>query len=325
MDKAAIKARVNEIIKTPYDNRKTLFAALFKDVLSDSGISIREISHQTRISINFLEAFESGKLESLPGDVFGRGFLRNISKIIGLESDFLVTAYNACLDDTPTIGHTEDLEKVNSIAANEKTVSGTVSAMAQSATTDVNKSENPSSNSPFKLVLPFVGAAVAIALVLWPTENEQHTSKNLPFAVQAMKNAAVKRPADVALSAKAPVAVEPSSQANTAMTAVKPEGEVAPLASLDHQSETAAFEQVVEIKVLEPVKIKKTIDKGETVSENLDPKTYRFIFDEKAEFLIYDASAVQVNFNGRSIGDLGEKGRIRRISFAKKPENKASM
>jgi hypothetical protein len=337
MDQVTLEERVNEIVKTPYDDRKKHFAKLFQDILESSGFSVREIAHQTRISLSFLDAFVQGDLDKLPGEVFGRGFLRNICKLMNMEHDSLVKAYNACLDDSPSMGQPEikpvvekkSLEKKvaektppSSIAANEKTVSDTVSKMAATASTEEDSVKN---NVGLKWLIPVVGAAAALTLVLWPTQNEQDTIDRLPYAVKAMKNANLKRPAEIAVNETVQDTLETNPLNSQVELNAADISQVPTETSDEFQSETAAFEQVVEIKVLEPVKIKKTIDGGDTVAEQLDPKTYRFNFDENAEFLIYDAAAVQVNFNGRPLGDLGSKGRIRRVSFAKKPENSTSM
>ena len=78
---------------------------------------------------------------------------------------------------------------------------------------------------------------------------------------------------------------------------------------------TAAANSVLEIVVTEPVRIKLDVDQGKPVTKELKPDTYRFTFTQKANMMVYDAAAVKINFNGRPLGSLGGKGRVRRLSF----------
>jgi hypothetical protein len=78
------------------------------------------------------------------------------------------------------------------------------------------------------------------------------------------------------------------------------------------------FEQVLELKVSGDVELRLTLD-GKKMSETtFTPDSYRFTFNEGAELFILDASQVDVIYNGRSLGVLGNKGRKRRIFFQAK-------
>jgi hypothetical protein len=82
-------------------------------------------------------------------------------------------------------------------------------------------------------------------------------------------------------------------------------------------------EQVVEINANEEVKVRVFIDGKVTDFNHLNVAKHTFSFENFAEFFIYDASAVDVTFNGRDLGQLGGKGKVRRLSFAKRlKENK---
>lgn len=49
------------------------------------GISLREISDQTRISTRYLEAIESGDLKRLPGGIFNRSFIKAYARYVGYD------------------------------------------------------------------------------------------------------------------------------------------------------------------------------------------------------------------------------------------------
>ncbi len=66
-------------------------------------------------------------------------------------------------------------------------------------------------------------------------------------------------------------------------------------------------------------------DSGKTETKQLKPDSYDFKFAEGAQFLIFDAGAVKIDFNGKSIGSLGQSGRVRRISFKAEPAEPAAF
>ena len=57
------------------------------------GISLREISEQTRISTRYLEAIETGDLKRLPGGIFNRSFIKAYAKYIGYDEQEALDAY----------------------------------------------------------------------------------------------------------------------------------------------------------------------------------------------------------------------------------------
>src|SRR5438105_14938488 len=58
------------------------------------GISLKEIADSTKISKRFLEAIERNDHKTLPAPVFTRGFVREYSRYLGLNSDEIVNRYN---------------------------------------------------------------------------------------------------------------------------------------------------------------------------------------------------------------------------------------
>jgi len=56
-------------------------------------ISLREVSHATKINMRYLEALESNEFEHLPGGVFNRGFVRAYCQFIGVDAEAMVNAY----------------------------------------------------------------------------------------------------------------------------------------------------------------------------------------------------------------------------------------
>jgi cytoskeletal protein RodZ len=65
----------------------------------ERGIPLREISDETRISIRYLEAIESGDFKRLPGGIFNRSFVKAYARCIGYDEKKAVEAYSRSLQD----------------------------------------------------------------------------------------------------------------------------------------------------------------------------------------------------------------------------------
>lgn len=58
-------------------------------------VSVTQAAHDTRISANHLESFETGRYQSLPGGVYNRAFLRMYSEYLGLDPQAMLDKYHA--------------------------------------------------------------------------------------------------------------------------------------------------------------------------------------------------------------------------------------
>lgn len=57
------------------------------------GISLREISEQTRISVRYLEAIEANDYKRLPGGIFNRSFIKAYARYVGYDEQAAIEAY----------------------------------------------------------------------------------------------------------------------------------------------------------------------------------------------------------------------------------------
>ncbi len=69
------------------------FGAYLKREREMRGVSLREISQATKISISNLEALEEERFEALGGEIFVRGFLRSYARYMGLDPEEAVLRY----------------------------------------------------------------------------------------------------------------------------------------------------------------------------------------------------------------------------------------
>lgn len=64
-----------------------------KSAREEKGITLDEISRETKISRRHLEAIEAGAFDQLPGAVYARAFLRHYAKAIGLDPEYVIAQY----------------------------------------------------------------------------------------------------------------------------------------------------------------------------------------------------------------------------------------
>jgi cytoskeletal protein RodZ len=71
-----------------------LIGEILKRRREESGRDLREISETLKIKYSYLKAIEDGDLENLPAQVYVKGYIHEYAKILGLDPESLVQAYN---------------------------------------------------------------------------------------------------------------------------------------------------------------------------------------------------------------------------------------
>lgn len=64
------------------------------------GISISQVSEQTRIASHFLSAIEENDYSTLPGGIFNKGFVKSFAKCVGVSEQEALADYNALMAST---------------------------------------------------------------------------------------------------------------------------------------------------------------------------------------------------------------------------------
>lgn len=77
------------------DGDATSFGSWLRRQREAREVSLREIAEASKISLRYLEALEDDRFDVLPAPVFARGFLREYSRIVGLNADEVVNNYLA--------------------------------------------------------------------------------------------------------------------------------------------------------------------------------------------------------------------------------------
>lgn len=80
----------------------TSFGEQLRLARESRGITLREISEQTRISTRYLEAIESDDYKRLPGGIFNKSFIKAYAKYIGFDEKEALEAYSRTARDQGT-------------------------------------------------------------------------------------------------------------------------------------------------------------------------------------------------------------------------------
>ncbi len=347
------------------------FGEWLKQARERSGISIDAVSQETRISKSYIVSLEAGDLEGLPGRVFGRGFVKNITRLLKTDTSEGLRLYDACWDQVVVApvservgGNASTVEpsKVTAPRIREietKSVSIPVSIGQSSAgKTSGSHAEAVASSAVMRLVMNprlrlwiLSGVATAFAAVVFGRWVADAFEKNRAAQSNQLSSAVVPMvsqdsgPAEPEAAGDSDRQIEASRLAEDRALAVRSEtigaaavqdqsagagntgallesktqgraseslaGEENPLYM--PSSNTAAFEQVMEIKVAGDIELKLNIDGKKQERTKYGADSYRFSFHERAELFVNDASLIDVIYNGKSLGVLGSKGRKRRI------------
>jgi cytoskeletal protein RodZ len=346
-----------------------------------AGFSIDSISHETKISKNYILSLESGEIEALPGKVFGRGFVKCITRLLKTDGMEGLRLYDACWGQSALVVEESndeqgviEVHKTKSVMARiaepvnttspvtQRLIGGGFSPVGEKPRVPrVSKSKTYAQNiripawmvrgvvSPHvRMWVLAVIATLFVGLVFgrWAANHWHKTRLGVQSAmVSSSVSPVVKNSTSqpmgslpdtnkliAGLSSKndpkgAEALLDDVTQVKAisdgAISKTVPSESTKTLSVEDNplylpSDSAGTFEQVLELKVSGDVELRLTLD-GKKISETtFSPDSYRFTFNERAELYILDASQVDVIYNGRSLGVLGNKGRKRRIFFQAK-------
>ena len=69
------------------------FGKYLREAREAGGVSLRELSATTKISMTVLQALEANNVAQVPGGIFGRSFVRAYAEEVGLDPETTVTAF----------------------------------------------------------------------------------------------------------------------------------------------------------------------------------------------------------------------------------------
>lgn len=282
-------------------------------------------AHATRISLPFVEALEEGNIAALPGVVFARGFLKNLSKIYtgDVDASLLAKFDSLCDQQGIQVNHGPYIEEPAAVLP------------------------GPESKGPFKiswrqlspsyyfrgLPLYLTHAALLSLLVLsiwgartlfWGNEGPDDVVVTAPKGEVAAEVEAVAMTAetptankpDPVVSVKAVVAEESAAPQS------HPSGVKAP-ADLGNPNPEPGVDETQRVTMTLPkdATLRVKLDNKQWASVDLSAADHLWEFDNNAEFYLPDPEGIVLEFNGQKFGPLKSGSGYKRLSFNRQLPN----
>lgn len=244
------------------------------------GLSIKDIEKGTSIRALYLEAIEKGDHQTLPGEVYAKGFVRNYANFLKIDADACVKQY-------------QDEISLNPVASVEATPSDEVRKPAFSTGADYHERiEKPHQHQntvliALMLVIILVGGWLAFGDSMTGTESSHNAAGQTASSQTTGKPGQGQSPA---------TAAQPSGgQANPAQAPVVPPGDEIDL--------HAKFTDRCWMQVVADGQIvyEGTAEAGESMSWKAK---------DKIEIVAGNAGAVDITQNGTPLGNPGDYGTV---------------
>jgi len=259
------------------------------------GITLDEISESTKISRRHLEALEGEHFDQLPGGVFNKGFVRAYAHFLGIDEDQAVADYSAASNEQPEPENKFPLE----IHA------------------EPNRELNPRRSN-----LPMAFAAAALAGVLvgyffW-TKSRPHSTE----AVNPSHSASTTAPQTAPAKASPPpaAATTTGTPVVTQRAATPAPAKTERLTPSDTQAEKKAAEKkfFIVVKAKEDSWISIVADGHSVISGRVLSADRQKLVKAARQIVLRtgNAGGIEVSFNGKSLGALGNENEPRTLTFS---------
>ncbi|MDD2540708.1 MAG: DUF4115 domain-containing protein [Desulfuromonadaceae bacterium] len=282
---------MSEKIKPPVTEEKLKPAPLeklpdLKAIREIRELTLKDISHMTKISFTNLEAIESGEFHLLPAPVYTKKFIEIYAKTIGIDAQNILAHYQRYVDETRDVP-----EEV-----------------------PVVKTQITFDHKPFKRYFLYAIPVVAIIAIAFTMYAFFHDNNPLGAIQHNMTGAEVKEvvPKPVAVKAQPPEAV--------------PDVPSAPSPAMAVHEETAQPPSNTDLNLLieatEDTWLKITEDRNHPYQIIL--KAGGKLSRKAREFFLVDvgnAAGVNITFNGTPLGSLGRKGQVVHLRLPRQNPN----
>jgi len=258
-------------------------------------ISLTEISAATKIREHLLTAIEEDRHDLLPTPVFVKGFLMSYGKYIGLDPDDVVLRYESDLKELR--GYEEKGPAAQGKKAwNRGFVGGVIVVMIGIGIILFNAWKEPQEGQEHSPTRADEVPVVQEEIPPPPALPEQE--ETAPPAEETATLGEARPAAEVATLAEAPPAEPPLAE------------------RMSEPKEMAQEELTLEIQAIEETWLAIQVDSDPPREITLRPgETVSRRADRRIKLKIGNAGGVNVTFNGKPLGSLGDTGRIVRLSM----------
>ena len=244
------------------------------------GITLDEISTSTKIARRHLEALEREDFDTLPGGIFNKGFVRAYARFLGIDEEQAVADYLAANSPPPQTEEAFPLEVPD-------------------------KPDFAKSMRSVTLVILVLLGGIAGGWFYWTKYRPQHQAKS-----------AVSAPApQISSASPQPASQQTPPPASAGAPSEVPEAQT-PQAQVPGQGQNADVAFTVIIRANEKSWVSMKADGRTVVERELSVGEEQSAKAEKQITLtVGNAAGIDVSFNGAPQGHLGEKGKVRTVTF----------
>lgn len=277
----------------------TSVGTILRNERTAQGRTVADVARELCITQSYLHAIENDQLQSLPGTFFYKSFVRQYAGLLGLDPAKLQPKLEALVGaDAPVEGAGTE----TTLALQASQPSSSVLRVPDPLVEAANKLDLSRRSLGLSLVALAVTLVAGSSVYAWWTERAEQE----PRAVaQPVLTGQIPSPAPVAAS-------EPAADGSPATTAS--EGP-----SLDVTTSTSAdgtHRVVLNLSATEQTWLSITSDGERVFSGVLEPsETKTLTGSEIARMRVGNAGGLQILWNGKQIGPIGESGQVRIVEF----------
>ncbi len=269
----------------------------------ERGLSLKDIENETSIRALYIEAIEKGKQDVLPSEVYVKGFIRNYATFLGLDADALARQYQEELHGTVE----EKTDKVVPVAVPGKEEHGPF-------TTGSDFKERVEKSHRTQHILIALGIVIGLFVgsiyyffgddAVKKREQPSPVSQQVPSATNTTSAPAVPVPAPAVAPATPPVSAPPSAPADSAASPKQPDSKAGAV------NVTAKFNDRCWMHVIADGQViyEGIVDAGQMIS---------WKGKDRVTVTAGNAGAVDIVYNGRDLGRLGNVGDVVEKRFTK--------
>ena len=288
------------------------FGRVVREAREQAGYTIERVALASRISLGLLKALEEGRADRLPGQVFVRGFIRNLCKLYQIDpTDMLLLADEAmgkdAFDPKPQPLKKEDpkwdLTHEHRHWRSRKIRRASALFIARH----------------FQLV-PLLSFLLILGLTVTGFLYMIKILAGIPDGLFSARSVGQAITSELSGERVVETTIQKDSATRTAAgTAVTKTLDSLPSSTVFFAGKSP---QYLEIKANEPVAVEMQRDGGAFVGMQLEPKNHRVMFNDRAELLIHNAKSVQLSLDGKILDPTVNSGQTMRITFKKIPQIK---
>lgn len=279
-------------------------------------ITLEEIAEATKIGTRSLRALEEEHFDQLPGGIFNKGFVRAYAKFLGIDEEQAVADYMTATNEVGTSTSTqmaalaEQVEQHRAAKEASESKSGNTAAMVVAI-----------------LVIVIVAGIGFGGYKMWQARKQQreaaaaeHKTKSVPPPVAIQQPTPAPNTPATATDTTSTTPTNPTDSTTTSATAPASTAAATPVTTTPaatKPSPAPEFPITVTLKAVKPSWIQVNADGKVVYSQTMGPNDQQLTLHgkDKMQLTLGNAGGVELSFNGKALGPLGQEGQTRKLTI----------